>query len=79
MSNRQERKARKAAVRNGDTSQQFFHEAKRPTMPAPTRDRREGDRKARAHLRNLMSSPTRAQSALAKIEADLQNRAGEKS
>lgn len=79
MSNRQERKARKAAVRNGDTSQQFFHEPKRPTGTYRTREQRDGDRKARAHLRNLVSSPARAQAALAKIEADLQKQVNDKS
>ncbi len=73
------RKARKAAVRNGDTSQQFFHEPKRPTMPAPTRERKEQGRKSRAHLRDLMSSPARAQAALDKIEADLQKQVDDKS
>lgn len=34
------RKARKAAVRNGDTALQFFHEPKRPTGRHLTRQER---------------------------------------
>lgn len=70
MSNRQERNARKLAVRNGDTSQQFFHEAKRPTQPAPTRERRERDRKSRAHLRSLMRNPIEALAQINKAVDD---------
>lgn len=40
------RKARKRAVRNGDLSQQFEHEPKRPTRPYLDRQQREGKRRA---------------------------------
>lgn len=44
------RKARKAAVRNGDTALQFFHEPKRPTGRHLTKQERAESRRQEREL-----------------------------
>lgn len=75
MSNRQERKARKAAVRAGDTSQRLEKEPKRPTASAPTRDNREKARRSRSALRKMLRDPityaARVDADMAKLEREV--------
>lgn len=54
------RKARKRAVRNGDLSQQFEHEPKRPTRPYLDRQQREERRRADLAAARLQAQATAA-------------------